>query len=69
MEGGKKLNLACQYDGRHGGRLRTQPTSLRSPLEEPICINALHPSEAGYMMFADAWYRKITASLNRGSPR
>jgi len=63
------LNLACQYDLRHGGRLKIRPASLRSPSEEPVCINALHPSKSGYMMFADAWYRKIIASLNRGSSR
>jgi lysophospholipase L1-like esterase len=58
------LNLACQYDGRNGGRIKTRPASLRSPVKEPICINALHPSYHGYMMFADAYYRKITSYLS-----
>ncbi|OGV68274.1 MAG: hypothetical protein A3K19_08115 [Lentisphaerae bacterium RIFOXYB12_FULL_65_16] len=59
------VNLACQYDGRNGGRFQERPASQRSPVREPICINALHPSKDGYMMIADAWYRKIIASLNQ----
>lgn len=63
------VNLACQYDGRNGGKFQERPASQRSLAREPICINALHPSKAGYMMIADAWYRKISACLNQLQPQ
>ena len=59
------VNLACQFDIRNGVKVQDRPASVRSPTKEKFCINALHPSNDGYKMIADAVYRKITACLNR----
>jgi lysophospholipase L1-like esterase len=59
------VNLGCQFDIRNGVKVQNRFASVRSKTKEKICINAMHPSNDGYKMIADAVYRNVTACLNR----
>ena len=58
------VDAGFQFDNEYGEQYTMKPVNVRVPgITEKIGTNGVHPSEAGYMMFADAAYRNFVANF------